>query len=257
MTPMWKVLITDDEPKIRKGLRKIIQSFDIELDVVGEAEDGEMALELAKELKPHILLVDINMPFLNGLAFIEEVYKILPQAIVIIITGYDDFHYAQKAIKLQVFDYVLKPVNPKELKDIISKVIDNLEKHHTSTDEVDTLDRDIELYSPIVALAKNHIDNHYMQEDLSLQEIADKFDISPSYLVRLMKQELGKTFVEYLTDIRMENAKKMLKEENINIKIYQVAQLVGYGSQHYFSRVFKKEVGVTPLEYKQNIKIDI
>ncbi|NLM03959.1 MAG: response regulator [Clostridiales bacterium] len=253
---MWKVLIADDEPKIRKGLKKLTQSLDLKLEIVGEAEDGEIALQLAKDLKPHILLVDINMPFINGLEFIEEVYKFLPHAIVIIISGYSQFDYAQKAIKLRVFDYLLKPVKPSELKDILSQAIENLEKSPNITKTDDDSTEDTENYSPIVNLIKKYIDDNYMKEDISLKEVAENFDISPSYLGKLMKQELDKTFIEYLTNIRIKNAKKMLEEENINIKIYEVAQLVGYGSQHYFSRVFKKEVGVTPLEYKQNLKLE-
>lgn len=251
---MWKVLIADDEPKIRKGLKNMLNSFELSLEVVGEAEEGEMALDLAKEHNPNILLVDINMPFLNGLDFIENVYKFLPNSIVIIITGYDEFKYAQKAIKLQVFDYLLKPVNGEELKRIIIKGIDQLEDRIKLTDEIDANTQE---YSPIVVLIKKYIDNHYMKEDLSLNEVANKFDISSSYLGKLMKQEIGKTFIEYLTEIRIENAKKMLEEESIGIKIHEVAQLVGYSSQHYFSRVFKKQVGINPFEYKQKIKIDM
>lgn len=254
---MWKVLIADDEPKIRKGLKKMLQSFELKLEIVAEAEEGEMALDLAKEYKPHILLVDINMPFLDGLGFIEKVHNFLPYAIVIIITGYDEFQYAQRAIKLQVFDYLLKPVNSEELKSIILNGIDHLQNQPENIENKDEINTDNEEYSPIVVLLKNYIDNHYMQEDLSLHEVADKFDISLSYLSKLMKHELDKTFIEYLTEVRIKNAKKMLQEENIGIKIHEVAQLVGYSSQHYFSRVFKKEVGVSPIEYKQNIKIDI
>lgn len=251
---MWKVLIADDEPKIRKGLKNMLQSFNLSLEIVGEAEDGEMALDLANENQPHILLVDINMPFLDGLGFIEKIHNVLPNSIIIIITGYDEFQYAQRAIKLKVFDYLLKPVISEELKDIIIKGMDYLQNNFK--DNIDITKDNEEKYSPIVVLIKSYIDNNYMQEELSLQEVADEFDISSSYLGKLMRSELGKTFIEYLTEVRIEKAKKMLEEENIGIKIHEVAQLVGYSSQHYFSRVFKKEVGVTPFEYKQNIKID-
>ena len=253
---MWKVLIADDEPKIRKGLKKILQSFNLDIEIVAEAEDGEIALNLAQEHKPNIILVDINMPFLNGLGFIEKIRDFLPNTMIIIITGYDEFYYAKKAIQLQVFEYLLKPVNTTELKEIMLKVITQLQKLPNNLDRIETKNKDAE-YSPIVMGIKNYIDGNYMQEDLSMQEVADRFDISLSYLGKLMKHELGKTFIEYLTEVRMESAKKILQEENINIKIHEVAQLVGYSSQHYFSRVFKKEIGITPIEYKQNIKIEL
>lgn len=254
---MWRVLIADDEPKIRKGLKKMLESFNLNLEIDADSEDGEMALDSARKQRPHILLVDINMPFLDGLGLIEKIHDFLPDSIVIIITGYDEFHYAQRAIKLKVFDYLLKPVNSQELKEIILKGIEHLQNHpHNGPAADQTSDKEAR-YSPIVMLIKGYIDSHYMLEHLSLQEVADQFEISPSYLGKLMKNELGKTFIEYLTEMRMEQAKRMLEEEHIGIKIHEVAQLVGYSSQHYFSRVFKKEVGVTPLEYKQRIKIKL
>jgi two-component system, response regulator YesN len=108
---MWKVLIADDEPKIRRGLRSLIARCGDDLEVVGEAEDGEMAFSMAIESEPDILLIDVRMPFRGGLDLIEGLNSALPGRIVIIVSGHDEFEYAQAAVKLQVFDYVLKPVD--------------------------------------------------------------------------------------------------------------------------------------------------
>jgi two-component system response regulator YesN len=108
---MWKVLIADDEPKIRRGLRSLVARCCGDLEVVGEAEDGEMAYSMAVELEPDILLIDVRMPFRSGLDLIEGLNSALPGRIVIIVSGHDEFEYAQAAVKLQVFDYVLKPVD--------------------------------------------------------------------------------------------------------------------------------------------------
>ncbi len=106
---MYKTLIADDEEIIRKGLVRLL-SNDPQIELVAQAEDGEMALRLAREQLPDLLLVDINMPFLNGLEFIEKLGDLLSGAVIIIISGYDDFGYAQKAIRLGAFDYLLKPI---------------------------------------------------------------------------------------------------------------------------------------------------
>jgi|WetSurMetagenome_2_1015567.scaffolds.fasta_scaffold52271_2 two-component system, response regulator YesN len=108
---MWKVLIADDEPKIRRGLRSLIGRCGGELEVVGESEDGEMAYSMALELEPDIMLIDVRMPFRNGLDLIEGLNSALPGRIVIIVSGHDEFEYAQAAVKLRVFDYVLKPID--------------------------------------------------------------------------------------------------------------------------------------------------
>jgi len=108
---MWKVLIADDEPKIRRGLRSLVGRCGDDLEVVAEAEDGEDAYQKAIELEPDILLIDIRMPTRSGLDLIEGINAALPGRIIIIVSGHDEFTYAQAAVKLHVFDYVLKPVD--------------------------------------------------------------------------------------------------------------------------------------------------
>lgn len=108
---MWKVLIADDEPKIRRGLRTLLARCGDDLEVVCEAEDGEMAYELAVKHEPDIIFIDVRMPFRDGLDLIAGLNEAIPGRIIIIVSGHDEFEYAQAAIKLQVFDYILKPVN--------------------------------------------------------------------------------------------------------------------------------------------------
>jgi two-component system, response regulator YesN len=123
---MWKVLIADDEPKIRRGLRTLISSFGFDLEVIAEAEDGEMAIQLAREHDPDIMLVDVRMPFMSGLEFIEGIRATLPGKIVIIVSGHDEFEYAQSAVRLGVFDYVLKPVDAVNFRNVIDRAVAEL-----------------------------------------------------------------------------------------------------------------------------------
>ncbi|MEF9894534.1 MAG: response regulator, partial [Clostridia bacterium] len=106
---MWRILIADDEPKIRRGLHAQIERMALDLQVVGEAEDGEQALKCARELAPDIVLVDINMPFLNGLDFIERLKGVCPDARTIVVTGFEDFEYVRRSMQLNVQSYLLKP----------------------------------------------------------------------------------------------------------------------------------------------------
>ncbi len=124
---MWKALIADDEPKIRRGLKSFITSFGLGIEVVAEAEDGETALGLAKELDPDIMFVDVRMPFMSGLEFIEAIKEALPGKIVIIVSGHDEFEYARSAVRLGVFDYVLKPVDASSFRAVIERAIAELE----------------------------------------------------------------------------------------------------------------------------------
>lgn len=126
---LWKLLIAEDETTIRKGLRHAVDWEVYSISLVGEAEDGEIALEMAIELKPDIIFVDINMPFLNGIELMKQLRKHLPETIFIVISGYDEFSYAQQAIKMDAFDYLLKPVNNEELEKTVKNATEQLEKN--------------------------------------------------------------------------------------------------------------------------------
>ncbi|MGO9309285.1 MAG: response regulator [Spirochaetia bacterium] len=123
---MWKVLIADDEPKIRRGLRATIERIRPEMKVVAEAEDGERALALAQKEKPDILMIDVRMPFLNGLELIEKINGVLSDCIIIVVSGHDEFEYAQRALHLKVFEYVLKPVPQDVLANVLARAEESL-----------------------------------------------------------------------------------------------------------------------------------
>lgn len=128
---MYKVLIADDEDIICRGLAGMVSKRQ-KLQVVALAEDGEIALEKAIETRPELMLVDINMPFLNGLEFIERIREVLPDVLIIIVTGYDDFEFVQKALRLGVADYVLKPVMEQSFFEVLDKAVERLDSMDTS-----------------------------------------------------------------------------------------------------------------------------
>ncbi len=129
---MWKVLIADDEPKIRQGLKKTLESFSMPLSVCAEAKNGMEALKKAKEQQPDILLVDICMPRLSGIQFLEELKGLSLECRVIIISGFHEFAYAKQAITLGVSHYLLKPIAEEELKSALSSVVKELEEREKS-----------------------------------------------------------------------------------------------------------------------------
>lgn len=129
---MWKVLIADDEPKIRQGLRETLEQFELPLAVCAEARNGMEALEKAKEFEPDILLVDICMPKLSGIRFLEEIRKLGLECRMIVISGFNEFTYAKQAIRLGVSSYLLKPIAEAELKDTLEEAVLDLEKKRKS-----------------------------------------------------------------------------------------------------------------------------
>ncbi len=136
---MIKFLIVDDEEIIRRGIRSKISRLIENAQVVGEAADGEEALLMAEKLRPDVIMTDIKMPKLDGLLFIESAKSLLPEAQFIIFSGHQDFSYAQRALKLGVSDYLLKPVDNDELKSVIRRLGDTIEKRKQHQDYIDGL----------------------------------------------------------------------------------------------------------------------
>ena len=146
---MWKVMIADDEPKIRRGLRTTIERLRPDMKVVAEAEDGEMALALVQKETPDILMIDIRMPFLNGLELIEKINGVLSDCIIIVVSGHDEFEYARRALQLKVFEYVLKPVPQEVLTSVLARAAETLAATRRQTQYVawarDQLERNMPL----------------------------------------------------------------------------------------------------------------
>lgn len=127
---IFKALIADDEPKIRRGLKNSFNWSELNKTVVGEAEDGEIALQIAEEKLSDIMLVDICKPFINDLELINCVKKLLSGCITVVVSGHDEFEYAQQAIKLNIFDYLLKPISRIQLHEVMEKAKEALVKAH-------------------------------------------------------------------------------------------------------------------------------
>ena len=125
---MVKLFLVEDEIVMREGIRKHIAWEKEGIEFAGEAGDGELALPMILSTKPDILLTDIRMSFMDGLQLSELVKKELPETEIIILSGYDDFSYAQKAITCGVSEYLLKPIAPPKLLASLRRVRDRIEK---------------------------------------------------------------------------------------------------------------------------------
>lgn len=238
-----KVLLVDDEIMIREGFKHLFDWEAHGCEVVGEASDGMEALAQIDELLPDIVIMDINVPIMNGLKVIEISRTKHPQTAYVIVSGYDDFSYCKKALQLQIADYILKPVNYEEF----GSCIDNLKisMYKSKAKDNSDLDKgDESVISSIMRYMQEHL-----SEEISLSVLAEVFHLNAQYISQLFKNEIGVGFLAYLTNIRIEKAKKLLLSTSLSVT--EISENIGYSDYRVFTKVFKKTEGITPTQFRR------
>lgn len=243
---MFNLIIADDE----KIIRESILSFDwqrIGVNPLGCFASGEEVLEFLKNNSVDILLTDIRMSGMDGITLIAEVKKIYPDIAIICISGYDEYEYLRSCLRLGAKDYLLKPIDKDKLFESVQTVI--------SGKQID--EKEIFFNSPVIdeqqeqnhyiKIVTDYIDEHY-KEPLSLEIVAELVLLNPVYLSHLFKKIKKVKFSDYLNEVRLKNAMKLLK--NTSLRINEVAFNVGYNDARYFATIFRKKTGMSPNEYR-------
>ena len=133
-----KVFLVEDEVIIRSGVKKSINWEQEGYEFVGEASDGELAYPMILKEKPDILITDIRMPFMDGLELSRLVKKELPDIKILILSGYDEFEYAKKAIKIGVTEYLLKPISAAKLTEVLNAVAETIRQENEEKNLLET-----------------------------------------------------------------------------------------------------------------------
>lgn len=238
-----RVLLVDDEIMIREGFKRLFDWEAHDCQVVGEAADGMEALAKIDSLRPDIVIMDINIPIMNGLKVIQVSRVKHPRTAFVIVSGYDDFSFCQQALRLQITDYILKPVNYEEF----GICIDNLKI--SLFEQKVAADTEPENHEERVITGITRYIQEHLEQEVSLSVLAEEFHLNSQYISQLFKNEIGVGFLAYLTNVRMEKAKKLLISTPLSIA--EVADKVGYGEYRVFTKVFKKTEGITPSQYRR------
>jgi len=216
--------------------------------VVGEAASGAEGLALALELKPDLIITDIRMPKMDGLAMLTELRKRGDGARVIVLTAYDEFTFAQKALRLGAADYLLKPFQNRDLAVAVSRILQREPASGVPTPQSLLPDTSMAA-NKYVMEAIHYIVAHYGDSDIGITAIAGHLCVSEGHLSHLFKKEINCTVTGYLTQYRVHAAMKALAD--CRLKVYEVAEKVGYRDVNYFSSIFKKLTGLSPSEYQE------
>ena len=249
---MIKVLIVEDEEIIRKGIILTINWKAIDCEVVGEASNGIEGLEQIKKLKPDLIITDIKMPKMDGIEMLRNLRQDGNTTDVIILSAFNTFSYAQSALRLGAVDYIIKPFHDGELersiKLIKNKIVGTTEE--VSSDEFPFVSE--EHKTKYISETMEYIKMHYNDPDICLSSIAENLEISEGHLSHVFKKETNLGPLNFLTHYRIHQAKLLL--DDCRIKVYEVAERVGYKDIAYFSSTFKKITGMSPSEYQNKNK---
>lgn len=248
-------------------VRSLLAPLHPPIEVVGEAADGAEGLKLFHRYKPDIILTDIRMPEMDGLDFLAEVRESDPDVPVVLVSAYNEFEYAQKALKHGAFDYLLKPIDEEDLYRVLEKAREHLVAVRRKKKRLVKMETELrKLKDEIIgesgpapteshhmdgktAIARtlHYLDSHYA-DDITQAEMARRVYLYPTYFSELFKKEIGKGFTEYLNQLRIEKAKALLPIKTLRVS--EVAEMVGYRDHGYFTKQFRRYAGVSPAEYR-------
>ena len=243
---MYKCLIIDDEKPARIAISKLGHWAHYHIAQPEMLSSGKEALSAMRELRPDVVFVDMNMPILDGCSFLALATQEFPDTQYIVISGYDEFSYAQKAIRFGVSDYLLKPIVEEDLNAAIEKALlkldASLDFSQPSPDEPAPVSP-----SQIVEEIKAYIDSNYCT-NIKITMFAEKYFFSIEYLSKLFRAKYQCTIYDYVLTLRMQRAKALLS--NPENRMQDIAERLGYADSHYFSKAFRHYYGQTPSQYR-------
>ncbi|MBO1513467.1 response regulator transcription factor [Metabacillus bambusae] len=244
---MFSILLVDDEKWVRTTLKWSIKQLNLPFQISHECANGLEALDWIKQNEIDLIFTDISMPIMDGLAFVKELRQYNGDQDVIVISVHDEFQFVQKAIRNGVTDYLLKPIEENDLKFCLEKWINKRKGEEEKKN--DAFDVNEELPSSTIEKVLQYIEKTPLAQ-INLKEAAEKVHMNPSYLSQLFKQQLNKKFVDYITEIRMKEAKRLLLYTSLRIS--EIAERVGYSDLAYFSNNFKKITGSSPSVFRKS-----
>lgn len=239
---MYKVMIIDDEKSLRNLLKITVDWEKLGLEVKGEASSGIEAINIIDEIRPDIVFVDIKMPFMDGIEFSKIAIKQYPHMKIIVLTAMNEFEYARKCVGIGVCEYLTKPIVRTEVTNTLQRIVSELSER--KAEEIKENPPERPAFSGMNRIC-DFIKENYKNSEINLTYAANKFGFNPSYLSRRFKEDIGMSFIDYVTKCRMEKALEYLR---MKTAMYITAREVGIPDPNYFSKCFKKYTGKSYTE---------
>lgn len=237
-----RILVVEDEASARHGLVSIIQQLGIPPEDISTASDGVQGLSKLCSCPTDFAFVDIRMPHKSGLDMIREARKMPLNTCFVLTSAYSEFEYAKEALHLGITDYLIKPIQPEEVKALLSPYIVKKKSEDPKR-----------YYHPLVQQMIKTVDEEY-SSSINLTNISDRLHRTPEYLSYLFSRDVGVNFSTYLRQIRIKHALEMM--QNGMTRVYDVAHACGFSDTKYFCRVFHEITGQLPSNYLKSLSAD-
>lgn len=236
---MYQTLFVDDDRFLVQSMNRILDWQGYGFNDPLAAGNVTEAIRILKSQKVDLLITDIEMPGNTGFDLADYVLENHLDITCCLLTSYARFDYAQKAVKLHTFDYLLKPLQKEELVSLLLKFKSQFETQKTP----------VEKYSPLVEQTIAYVRTN-LKESISRETITNELHISEGHISHLFKKETGMSLTEYITNMRINKAKELLKDTNDSIA--EICEQIGYNYQAYFTKIFKEKTGMSPMQYRKN-----
>lgn len=256
---MIKVMVVDDDHLVRKGFITMMPWQEHNLVVVGEAGNGKKALEFLETNQVDLLITDLAMPVMSGIDLMRSVKEQYKDMSMVVLTFHQDFELIQEALRLGALDYITKvELEHEQMDEVLRRIVGKMKEQHRGVSvEVQTHTHFVEddegpYSSEVTASIWKAVDilHQEFQQELLLPDIAKRVTMSRSYFSRCFRDIVGKTFNDYIREVRVNHAKVMLKQTGKTIG--WIATQAGYPNEKYFSKVFREVTGMLPGEFRKN-----
>ncbi|AEC01415.1 response regulator transcription factor [Parasphaerochaeta coccoides] len=247
----YTVVIVEDEKYTLEALVRTTPWEQLDLELIGTAEDGMSGEELIKDMEPDIVITDIRLPGQDGLDMLSH----SPVNHAIILSGYIDYAYMKKAIRLGVFDYLQKPMEEGQLESTLTELVKKLTEEESEFARFRKVQDASNLFIALPSAAGKHvpdaairfIEENY-QSPIGLPEAARFAGVTESHLSRTFKEATDINFLQYLNAFRLNNAIRLMRNPGKNIG--EIASESGFPTPGYFAKLFKKYTGKTPSQFR-------
>ena len=262
---MFSLVVIDDEAYVSASLRKYIEQQHPQFQVTGTFSNAEDALSFLRANPADVIITDIRMPHMDGLQMLEQVRQFLPDACILVISGYSEFEYAKKACSFNVRNYLLKPIDFQELSSNLDAILKYLSRNSHAVSDASPAKEKFSAKSDapshgivsnvgveddsVIQYAMNYIRTHYA-DHISRETVANAVYLDGAYFSRLFKQKTGQSYIDFLTEVRMQKAIELLSTQ---MSVTEISSAVGYSHRNQFNSNFRKYTGYTPNDYRSQV----